>query len=337
MSKESPKTPPKIDIPPHLLRPYDYDPDTFDLKGVPPTVHPMYKYNGSQWVPAKPSTYKSNAPLNIMSYNIWFDYFASKRRTAALIKEIEQKAPDVIGLQEVTSYTLKLFLKDPYIRKHYTISDPQGNYVDPYGVIFLSRVPVQRLFAMRLPTRMGREVIGLELNDTTMLATVHLESLNSAARRHHQLLLIEKHLLSRYPHAVLMGDFNFGSWHNWMLPDDAPVRKENQTLLEAPFKDAFVDTWAEMHLPIKGSEPTELVANSIARGYTYDCARNPMLRHCFSAEPKRWEQNRLDRIIAKGFKTNSCDVIGTEPFDTVDGRPVVLSDHYGLLAHLSFS
>ena len=67
-------------------------------------------------------------------------------------------------------------------------------------------------------------------------------------------------------------------------------------------------------------------------GYTYDVRENKMLPN------KRKLQLRLDRAFCKlpGWELESIDRVGMEaiPGKEFEGRPVLPSDHYGLLMKL---
>ena len=79
-----------------------------------------------------------------------------------------------------------------------------------------------------------------------------------------------------------------------------------------------IDIWKEIH----PNDP----------GYTYDAQRNAML-----GKP-RGLRLRLDRAFAKlnSWKVESIEKVGTVAIpDTIhDGKPVLPSDHYGLLVKL---
>jgi len=225
-----------------------------------------------------------------------------------------------------------------------------------------------RFSEIEMATMMGRSLLVAELVPpggggsarawcAGAVATVHLESLNSAKVRDAQLQTANR-ALARYLNAVLCGDFNFddtqeyGDWHRAKVgfgqgsgqggPEAAteyrrdPSKVENSVLARRTPK--FVDTWAAL----RPSEP----------GKTFDGQSNPVCVH------DRDERMRYDRIMLKSrtvvptgggggglaawwrqvrgvdegpsaaWTAASIDMVGTEP---INDWNLKMSDHYGLV------
>lgn len=239
--------------------------------------------------------------LTLVTYNVWFgEYFTDERR-AALMRILRATDADVIGLQEVTPSLLTYLNEQDWLRDGYHFAEVS---VAPYGVMVLSRRPVQRLVEHELPTRMGRSLVVAELEDLAV-ASVHLESLRYANTRRRQLERIFP-ILDDYPHAVLMGDFNLCS--TW---------DENQNL-----DPRYVDIWAHL----RPDEP----------GWTEDTDINTM-RLLVSSKPT---QVRFDRIILRSkdlrWRPLEIERLGMEPV-SAELPEVFPSDHFGLTARIEYT
>lgn len=236
--------------------------------------------------------------ITLVTYNVWFgEYFPDERR-AALMRILRAADADIIGLQEVTPGLLAYLRAQDWLRDGYHFAEVS---VSPYGVMVLSRRPVQRFVEHPLPTRMGRSLVLAELEDLAV-GVVHLESLSYAETRRRQLEKIFP-ILDEYPHAVLMGDFNMCS--TW---------DENRHL-----DSRFVDIWPALH----GDDP----------GWTEDTDINTMR---LLVKSKR-TQVRFDRIILRSaderWRPFHIERLGTEPVSP-EFPEVFPSDHFGLRARL---
>jgi tyrosyl-DNA phosphodiesterase 2 len=176
----------------------------------------------------------------------------------------------------------------------------------PYGVLLLTRWTPQRLILHPLPSEMSRDLLVAEWNlngQHIAVATVHLESERaSAPARAVQLGRIFP-LLSRAPHAMLMGDFNFCS--SWA---------EEQANLDP----SYLDVWPAL----RPGEP----------GYTEDTAVNLMRLN----DRGRHKQVRFDRVLLRsmpgGWSPENITLLGDRPVGP-DAPELFPSDHFGLLAH----
>jgi endonuclease/exonuclease/phosphatase family metal-dependent hydrolase len=261
-----------------------------------------------RWDYADPATLPAYAEaISCVTFNVWFGERCFEERFLALMALLEQRRPDVIALQEVTTPFLAGLRATPWIRRDYTLSDFMGSTLSSYGVALLSRLPVESMALHDLPTRMDRKLLlgYLLVNDTRLaVATVHMESLvDSAPWRARQLEQIFRTLKGERD-AILMGDFNFCS--SWA---------EEQACLDRQ----YMDVWSALH----ADKP----------GYTADIALNPML----AASSKDKKSSRYDRVLVRsdvpGWEPESVELIGTEPI-APDRPDVFPSDHFGIFARL---
>lgn len=263
------------------------------------TPIPSFAFSGKRWGPAAPAPAAPPGPepLTLLTWNVWFSLFKQAERTAALLDEIDWRAPEVVALQEVTLDSLELLLGHPTIRARYHVSDIEGSTFERYGVLLLSRAPFSELALLSLPSEMGRRVVVGRLPSGLAIATVHLESTAAcAATRAQQLGILQPALRRFASDFILMGDMNFS-------PEAA--------LETAALDPDLLDVWAALR-------PTRA-------GFTVDSQRNAMRRR-FDDDPVG---RRIDRVFSYGprWKVESIALTGNEPFDQ---RQLFISDHFGL-------
>lgn len=240
--------------------------------------------------------------LTVATFNIWFDAHHIEARHNAILGLMEERRPDVIALQEVTLPALNLVLSKPWIQAEYQSTDLDGRTLGRYGVVLLSRIPMQRVTLTPLPSRMDRGLLVADLDIGGVpisVATVHLESLKEAATRGIQLQQIFDQLADR-DNAVLMGDFNFcSSWQE----ENVRIRPD------------YVDVWPAVH----PDNP----------GFTEDTTINRM-RYLLKGKHKHV---RFDRILLKSamFQPSAIELLGTQPISP-EFPEVYPSDHFGLFA-----
>eukprot|EP01087_Luapelamoeba_hula_P022037 TRINITY_DN7815_c0_g1_i2.p1 TRINITY_DN7815_c0_g1~~TRINITY_DN7815_c0_g1_i2.p1 ORF type:complete len:327 (-),score=50.24 TRINITY_DN7815_c0_g1_i2:168-1148(-) len=191
------------------------------------------RYKDAQWLPAVVTVGEGDASggdgegeaagldgLTFVSYNVWFSQKCQQERATGLFEILSQSNADFICLQEVTPVFLKWLLTEKWAQDNYYISDSSTNTVTPYGVLLLSKHPLNRIELCAMPSNMGRRVLVAEANvplcvrgqkviQRIKVATVHLESMDNADMRHEQLATIFP-LLQHTDAAFFMGDFNFG-------------------------------------------------------------------------------------------------------------------------------
>lgn len=260
-------------------------------------------------VPDAPATVPADVvavgSLTVVTFNVWFGEYYREERTDALFRILQDSDADIIALQEITPELLEVILETPWIRDTYSISDFIGESIAPYGVLLLSRLPVERWEIHHLPTRMYRALVTATLNingTQTVVGVVHLESTKfQGATREDQMRVIFP-ILENGPHAFLMGDFNF-----------CAIRDVENRALDPRYRDA----WAAL----RPDDP----------GYTEDTERN-IMRLLQTEKPKR---ARFDRVLVRsaspGWRAEDIRLLGTEPIDPRLPK-VFPSDHFGVWA-----
>jgi len=250
-----------------------------------------------------PAPTPGKAELKILTWNVLAQRETATARLPVLLRLMQETAPDVIALQEVTPWFLEALRATAWART-YSMPMADGQPVVAGGLTILTRLPLLDFHSEVLPGRMGRSVLVIHVTcgeRRVALATCHLESyLNDHQIRSRQLDRIFS-LLADEPCALLLGDFNFG---------DAEAEESEH------LASGYVDAWRAVH----PDDP----------GFTWDRAANPMaLKGSFPGEPSR----RLDRILARapGWRPISCTLLGTRPV-AEEQRETFPSDHFGLLA-----
>ena len=241
--------------------------------------------------------------LRLLTWNVYFGDHQFEARRDALLARLAHLRPDVIALQEVTPDLLTALLAEEWVRRGYRVGVQLDEAYEPigrYGVVVLSRVPVQRLWQVALPTQMGRALLCATLDADLTVGTVHLESLGEVSQRVDQLRIIQPHLAALPGDAVLCGDMNFA---------------DGATAETAAIDRRFVDTWPRL----RTGQP----------GFTVDSDLN-LMRYELKG---RRSQKRIDRVFLKGsaWRARAIELVGTEAIDS-DGT--CISDHFGLLVDL---
>eukprot|EP01122_Echinamoeba_exundans_P000894 TRINITY_DN10835_c0_g1_i1.p1 TRINITY_DN10835_c0_g1~~TRINITY_DN10835_c0_g1_i1.p1 ORF type:complete len:344 (-),score=44.48 TRINITY_DN10835_c0_g1_i1:13-1014(-) len=281
----------------------------------------------SSWMEYQPKPIKMTSKLTkirMMTFNVWFDDFALRQRAVELCRLIKEVSPDVICLQEVTLPFLNMLKMASCFREGAVISDIEGSTLNGYGVVIISNNPdliPERFTICRFPSMMGRKLLAAYFNvqgKRVAVGCVHLESLDSAKIRQTQLKISNEELSSSSDSSFLMGDFNFDDKRNFHI-DVTPL--ENDMMRET--LKGWIDTWEHL-------KPTE-------DGKTFDSVENKMLTPWH-----KHERMRYDRIMfhSEDWAAQHIDLAGVEPFTQLPGRdgkvlPVVVSDHFGLVAEYS--
>lgn len=241
--------------------------------------------------------------LSITTFNSWFNDYHAEQRYLAIADLLSRSAPDVMVFQEVTPTALAVFLAQPWIREGYRRAEVTGGALGNYGMLLLSRLPIDRVTYTRLPTRLAR---GFLLADFTIngravaVAAIHLESGKASARlRARQLRRIFR-ALRRSENAIVAGDFN--------------MRDAENGQIRAPFRDVW--TLLRPH----------------DDGFTEDTSIN--LMRLDSKDKHR--QVRFDRVLLKGdaWAPTHVELLGTEPISRALPR-LFPSDHFGVRCDLA--
>jgi tyrosyl-DNA phosphodiesterase 2 len=240
--------------------------------------------------------------LTVATFNIWFDAHFADDRYLAIAELLSRDMPDVMVFQEVTPAALKVFLTQPWIREHYLRAAVTSADLGPYGMLMLSRIPINRVTYTRLPTRLARGFLAAEFTingSPEVICSVHLESGKaSSGLRARQLGRVFR-ALSGADNAVVLGDFN--------------MRDAENERIGPP----YCDLWPALR-------PHD-------DGFTEDTSINLMRLD----SKNKHRQVRFDRVLLKGpgWTAKSIDLLGTEPISSAHPR-VFPSDHFGVQCRL---
>ncbi|KAK0578677.1 hypothetical protein LWI29_014265 [Acer saccharum] len=260
--------------------------------------------------------------LKILSYNVWSrEDVELHKRMESIGNLIRLHSPDVICFQEVTPNIFDIFKQSNWWEKYTcSISDEMAR-TRRYFCIQLSKLPVRSFHRKPFSnSRMGRELCTAEIevkgvhDDPLIVATSHLKRPEPGQMQMHSEERIAQAkaaltLLGNSPNMIFCGDMNWD--------DDLDGR--------FPLFGGWIDAWEELR---RGED-----------GWTYDTKSNPML---LGNRPLR---KRLDRFVCNlnDFKLDAIEMIGLEAIPGVSysekemrkgARPVLPSDHYGLLLQL---
>jgi endonuclease/exonuclease/phosphatase family metal-dependent hydrolase len=240
--------------------------------------------------------------LTLTTFNIWFNPYFAEQRHRAIAELLSRNRPDVMVFQEVTPAALDIFLAQPWIRAEYRYAAATGGRHGNYGMLMLSRLPINRVTHTPLPTQASRGFLTGEftVNGRPLaVSAIHLDSGKASARLRRWQLRRIFHALRRSESAVALGDFN--------------MRDSENARISAP----YCDLWPALR-------PNEA-------GYTEDTSIN--LMRLDSKDEHR--HVRFDRVLLKGsgWAPVSMELLGTEPISAAYPR-VFPSDHFGVQCHL---
>lgn len=240
--------------------------------------------------------------LTMATFNIWFSDLHAEARYRALADLMSRKMPDVMVFQEVTPAALAVLLAQPWVRVRYRRAEVTGGDLGNYGMLLLSRLPINDVTYTRLPTNLARGFLTAELDTGGSALTVvaaHLESGKAASRLRARQLGRIFGSLRRAENAVVLGDFN--------------LRDAEDGRIAEP----YLDLWPALR-------PHD-------DGFTEDTTIN--LMRLDSKNKQR--QVRFDRVLLKGggWTATKIDLLGTEPISGALPR-VFPSDHFGVLCRL---
>jgi len=244
--------------------------------------------------------------LITLTYNVWFETgVAFDTRCSALFDIMKQTKADIICLQEVIPRFVQKLVKETWLQDNYYISDCDGSTVGSYGVMILSKIPVNQFVEYQLNSEMERSLLTAELiinSQNIKVATVHLESLDfSAPLRKEQLQKIFP-LLKDVTTSLFMGDFNFCS--SW--------KKEQENL-----DPEYQDIWDVIY-------PSGPLGATI--GPNYPSPKYP---------PARFDRI-LIRSLNQSWKCQEVQLLGDKKVGIENNRDIFPSDHLGLLGIFAF-
>lgn len=248
---------------------------------------------------------QENKSIKFITYNVLADEVEIEKRVPEIFKIIKNSDADIIALQEVAPWFLKLLLKEPWV-KNYQIPKIKDEILVARGLLLLSKTPITNVLADFLPSRQNRGYIIIEtkINNLDLkIGTCHLDSmLEDGAWRSQQLDVFFK-LLNTSDNAVLLGDFNFGDLEQ---PETAKIPAD------------YVDVW----LAINKDQP----------GFTWNIEKSIMAKK--GSFPKE-KSRRLDRILVKSklIKASTAKIVGDIALDK--NNELFPSDHFGLFGSIT--
>jgi tyrosyl-DNA phosphodiesterase 2 len=261
-----------------------------------------YDESTSRWTPANGKGAVDRDVLTVATYNIWFNDLFAERRYRAIADVLSRESPDVMVFQEVTPTALEVFLAQPWIRDGYRRAAVTGDDVGNYGMLLLTRLPIQRVTYTRLPTRLARGFLTAEFTINgrpQVICAVHLESGKRATRVRARQLRTVFRALRGTDDALVLGDFN--------------MRDSENDLIDP----AYRDLWPTL----RPKEP----------GYTEDTSIN-LMRYDMKDKHRHV---RFDRVLLKGagWSGAGIELLGKEPI-SADLPRVFPSDHFGVACSL---
>lgn len=231
--------------------------------------------NVARWFDRSPKVV--SGPLSLLCWNIWFDRFAYDVRMSMIMQTIADKRPDLICLQEVLPKFVPVLLQQSWAAEYDMSDDGSGSSVAPYGVLIMTKKILKARYSFyKLPTNMARRLLTAEIiynGAIVLVATIHLESLNSQKLREKQLRICEE-IFRKYATVIFCGDFNFCSYRNFSGEGEL----ENKCLAE--ILPSYQDVWPTLH-------PEE-------KGFTFDSTTNPSIH--------QFEQMRYDRVMCQSLE-----------------------------------
>jgi len=237
--------------------------------------------------------------LTVATYNIWFNDKHAEARYRAIADLLSRDRPDVMAFQEVTPKALAVFREQAWVREYYVSAAVTGASVGNYGLLLLSRLPLDRVTYTKLPTRLSRGYLTAQLTingEPLSVLAVHLESSKAATQlRARQLGRIFDSQRTAQS-VIVMGDLN--------------MRDNENHLLDTSYRDV----WPVLHT----REP----------GYTEDTSIN-LMRYDMK---NKHRHVRFDRVLVKGqaWVPKAIGLLGREPI-AKDLPRVFPSDHFGVM------
>lgn len=256
------------------------------------------------------------ARCSLLTWNVWFkEEVHLQARMAAIGAVIQAHTPTFVCLQEVTPRIHQLFSAAPWWREYDASPPPQGA---PYFTLLLwsrtglvgaggyAEVPFEN-------SCMGRDlktVAGRVAGRSIRVATTHLESPIGWEQPFREARQAQLRMAAGVLDRAKEGDVLLAGDMNWSPDDGVP-----------PLPGGWCDAFVHLH-----------GATGEQEGLTYDARSNPMLK-----KGNRLRR-RLDRIFCKlrRWRLEGLEMVGRQALPGLqwEGRPVLPSDHFGLLLRL---
>jgi tyrosyl-DNA phosphodiesterase 2 len=270
-------------------------------------AHPLpvgvFDEEAGRWVDIETTGAVTRPEVTVATYNIWFSELCADQRHRAVADVLAPIAPDVMVFQEVTPSALEILLAQRWIRERYLRAAMVGGAVGNYGMLMLSRLPVDGVTYTGLPTRLSRGYLRARFTingATTTVCSVHLDSGKRSSRLRRRQLRVLFRALATDENAVVMGDFN--------------MRDDENAHITGPFRDVW---------PLLRPDDA---------GYTEDTTIN-LMRYDMKDKHRHV---RFDRVLLKGpgWTPTHIDLLGTEPVPGAGPR-IFPSDHFGVVCRLA--
>lgn len=266
-----------------------------------PTSVPVLRFDPvrQRWISARDTGGQRDVErLTVTTYNIWFNDKHAEQRYRAIAELLSREAPDIMAFQEVNPTALTVFLEQRWIREQYRSAAAVGGRRGNYGLLLLSRVPVDSVTYTRLPTRLSRGYLTAQLTlngERLTVVDIHLESGKASAHLRARQLGQIRQSQRDAANVVMVGDFN--------------IRDSEDAVIGPDYRDAWP--------VLRPGEP----------GYTEDTTINHMR---FDMKDKH-RHVRFDRVLTKGDRwiPESIELLGREPISAALPR-VFPSDHFGV-------
>ena len=321
---------------------------------------------GSAAAPPPHAARTPPTPLRILCQNMYgAEEHEPQRRAKAFADALERLLPDVVGLQEVRRFNVAPLLTSPVLRREYPHlqTDLAGAGAgEPPWTLVLTRASVHmhRLGRRRyngVGGWRGRELVHANISGRPVsFASLHLSAYDcpiaanareedAASTTHAKGGVVEEgrnatmpcpggparvtdlraalEILARdgAPTGVLMGDFNFGARHDLFGLELIELRRHSQ------WRDGWLE--AVRHHNVSSSSSDGAVST---RGWTWDNERNPLNKRDRTDAPLNFPSDRIDRVLLRGgLHAHAASLVNDEP--TAGGKPLFLSDHFGVLIH----
>jgi endonuclease/exonuclease/phosphatase family metal-dependent hydrolase len=268
--------------------------------------------------------------LKLLTWNVWFNNHENIFRFESILNLTYMLDVDVVCFQEVTPLFMSILSRNDLITLKYSFS--KFDYDFTYGSITLVKKKFNATYVtLPFPSKQGRHLLisNIEIyNESIFVANVHLESLDNHIIREQQMKIMNE-ILQKRKFAIIVGDFNFCSYRNFVDIADRPLENDS---IQICLPD-YLDVWTTLCPLMKSTYFHGDTNNDTCIGYTYDSIINKMISH-------KSERARYDRVLVKASSELISDSISLQGVDQIYKRhetdishsnPIWRSDHFGLL------